>query len=90
MAKRKKSIKKEMIRTLTLCFVIIFAGAFIYTFLFFQKSIRTIRDQNMNEMVQSASEIVKEKIISMLNQAKAIASDEFISDMSKKPEEKFG
>ncbi|MDD6772235.1 methyl-accepting chemotaxis protein [Inconstantimicrobium porci] len=89
MAKRKKSIKKEMIRTLTLCFVIIFAGAFIYTFLFFQKSIRTIRDQNMNEMVQSASEIVKEKIISKLNQAKAIASDEFISDMSKKPEEKF-
>lgn len=89
MEKKKKSIKNEMIKKLSLCFVIIFAGAFINALLLFKRSISSIRDQNMNKIVTDASHIVQEKLSNKLNQAKAIASDEYISDMSKSPAEKI-
>ncbi|AOR23550.1 methyl-accepting chemotaxis protein [Clostridium taeniosporum] len=80
--KTNNSIKVNLIKKLSLGFVLVFGIAFLGTFLVVQKTLSEVKISCMKKMINDATTIVQDKIKGKINIAKTIACDNIVSDMS--------
>ncbi|MBW6409452.1 methyl-accepting chemotaxis protein [Clostridium weizhouense] len=80
--KKSKSIKMNLIKNLSLGFVLIFGIAFLGTFLVVQKNLTQIKEESMIRIMNDAATIIQQKLNTKLVMARSVASDSTVSDMN--------
>ncbi|SFC19623.1 methyl-accepting chemotaxis protein [Clostridium uliginosum] len=85
---KSKSIKVDLVKKLSLGFIIVFGLAFFGTFIVVEKNLTSIKKNSMTKIINDATTIVQEKLNNKLSMAKSIAADSTISDMSLTQQEK--
>ncbi|MBN1067885.1 methyl-accepting chemotaxis protein [Clostridium sp. ZS1] len=80
--KSNKSIKANLIKNLSLGFVLVFGIAFLGTFFVVQKTLSEVKLSCMKKMINDATTIVQDKITGKINVVKTIACDGFVSNMN--------
>lgn len=88
MTSKKKTIKGQLIKKLLISFGITFAVAFMFITIIVSSNLIKTKKNSINKMVQDSATIVDEKLDNIYQMAKAISTDDNISDMTIPIEEK--
>lgn len=85
---RKKSIKGDLIKKLSLIFISIFAFTFLGVYTIVNKSLNHVKNVALENTINEQSKYIEEKLQSLIKITTSIASDDTVRDMSLTPEEK--
>lgn len=85
---RKKSIKGDLIKKLSLIFISIFAFTFLGVYTIMNKSLNHVKNVAIENTINEQSKYIEEKLQSLIKITTSIASDDTVRDMSLTPEEK--
>ncbi|WP_294405625.1 methyl-accepting chemotaxis protein [uncultured Clostridium sp.] len=83
-----KSIKRDLIKKLFLIFITIFLCVFAITYKIVQSNMTDIKNSLLITEIEDQSNLLKEKIQTMVYSTKAVATDEYVKDLSISSEEK--
>lgn len=86
---RKKSIKKNLIRKLTVIFVTIILLAFTGTYVIVNNSLKSVKNAALQNTIREQSKIITEKLGALIETTKAISTDSIVSNMEIPIEEKM-
>lgn len=86
---KKKSIKGELIKKLSVIFATVILAAFTGTHIIVNKSLTNIKNTSLQSIMDEQSKVITEKLEVLMQTTKAIATDDVINNMDISFEDKL-
>lgn len=79
---KNKSIRRELIIKISVLSIIVLGLAFSSAFFMVNRKINNMKNQDIDKIIKDQSSIIEEKLNTLINVGKAIASDQIVSDVN--------
>ena len=86
---REKSIKRDLVRRLSIIFVTIILLAFTGTYIIVNRSLQNVKNMTLQSTINEQSKIISEKLDTLIQTTRSISTDSLINNMDLSFDEKL-